>query len=759
MHPPRSNSGVEPFDATQLARRQRQLTALQEIATTAGETELERLYPTLARIAAEATESDVAGIFLANEDGIVLAAAHGAAPEYDVSYYRLPANSESQRAIDQRVAIVGGSETYPPEKRVGAIPTHYAIMPMIVQDTVRGTINLARRTDRRYGDDEVGSIRVIADQIAIVVERARLYAESQQRVKQLTLLFELAQLGISSLDFDSLVARILDLMIETLAIDGVMIHLLHGDRLRLAGRRSRHPLPPGAISPLENMPLDDSSISGRAATELGTVIVNTFTGAPDRSRAALQAGAIRTAVATPLITNQKLVGTMLVVRSTETVFRIEEIRLVESCAAHIASALTHARLFEAERRRARELELLNELGRLVTEQLDLDSVLDAGVRQLSQLANAPQTFLLLFGPGRQALRMVASNVDEVSDIVVQIDEPSVVTRAIRERRPIIINDLDIADQSTFSAQRVARLNQRSLIAVPLVSRGDAIGAVLLADTDPARRFDETEVERAVAVSIQLATAIANAQLFEDLRASYRELERTQERLVQRERLAAIGEMAASIAHDVRNPLGVIFNSLASLKRLLPDTGDAQLLLAMAGEEAERLNRIVADLLDFARPSEPRLQAESVAAVIQGAVDAAITAEGVPADRIQVQLHEAIPRLSVDPQLLRQALINLLANALEASPPQLPIVVSATIERANERSFVRIDVADRGTGIPPSAAQQVFQPFYTTKAKGTGLGLSIVKRIVEAHQGRVSFDSMRGAGTTFSVRIPLDSTGL
>jgi signal transduction histidine kinase len=218
-------------------------------------------------------------------------------------------------------------------------------------------------------------------------------------------------------------------------------------------------------------------------------------------------------------------------------------------------------------------------------------------------------------------------------------------------------------------------------------------------------------------------------------------------------------MAASVAHEVRNPLGVIFNSLASLRRMLPPSPDAQLLLGIAGEEAERLNRIVSDLLDFARPSEPRLEPRSVESVIHGAAEAATGAEGVTPERIVVEVIGPLPRLVIDSQLLRQALINLMVNALQASPPEHPVHVHATIDRSDSRSFVRIDVRDAGPGISSTVAAQIFEPFFTTKAKGTGLGLPIVKRIVEAHQGRIEFNAPRAGGTTFTVRIPLDSTGL
>src|SRR6185436_17026701 len=147
---------------------------------------------------------------------------------------------------------------------------------------------------------------------------------------------------------------------------------------------------------------------------------------------------------------------------------------------------------------------------------------------------------------------------------------------------------------------------RTRLAVPLLARDEVLGVALLLD-EHARSFTRAEMDRALAVAGQLALAMLSARLYEALRSSYAELERAQRDLIDRERLAAHGELSASIAHEVRNPLGVIFNSVGTLRRLLKPQGDVSLLLDIVGEEADRLNRMVGDLLDYSRPVRPALE--------------------------------------------------------------------------------------------------------------------------------------------------------
>jgi signal transduction histidine kinase len=288
--------------------------------------------------------------------------------------------------------------------------------------------------------------------------------------------------------------------------------------------------------------------------------------------------------------------------------------------------------------------------------------------------------------------------------------------------------------------------------------GTHVSHALLLWFDPARTPPEEylpALERIVGV---LVTVLTHRRLAQDLRRSYEELARTQASLVERERLAAIGELAAVIAHEVRNPLAVIFNCISSLQKgstphdTAAATGDATALLGILAEEANRLNQIVAELLDFARPGEVLLLKESIEEIVSGAVQAVRTAQATPV-QIDIEVSRPLPPQTLDARLVRQAVINLVTNAIQAMPEGGRIVVRVAEDVLDGRPAVRVEVADEGPGIPSTVLARIFEPFFTTKAFGTGLGLSVVKHVVEAHHGEVAVSSASGEGTTFVVRLP------
>jgi signal transduction histidine kinase len=175
---------------------------------------------------------------------------------------------------------------------------------------------------------------------------------------------------------------------------------------------------------------------------------------------------------------------------------------------------------------------------------------------------------------------------------------------------------------------------------------------------------------------------------------------------------------------------------------------------MAEEEAERLNNLVRDLLDFARPRQADRRQHPLAPLIASAVQSARSAGTTPGIEVRVDLQQAPITAWVDEPMLRQALINLLLNAAQAMPQGGHVTVSARREEASSGTVLRIDVSDDGPGIDCAALEKVFQPFYTTRAMGTGLGLAVVKSIAEAHQGQATLEPS-AKGATFSLRIPLD----
>lgn len=233
----------------------------------------------------------------------------------------------------------------------------------------------------------------------------------------------------------------------------------------------------------------------------------------------------------------------------------------------------------------------------------------------------------------------------------------------------------------------------------------------------------------------------------ELRSSYAELKLVQSELVKKEQLAAVGELAAMIAHEVRNPLAIIKNAAASLRRARIREEDRDMLLGIVDEETERLNRLVSDLLRFARPVNVNVSSISIRELLERAADAAITTREVS---IEVTAEGEPSEVAADPGLVRLVIDNLIANACQAMPNggTVRIVVGEA-----DDGQVRVDVVDEGEGMDDDVLHRAIDPFFTTRPSGTGLGLPIVERIIEAHGGTLNIESVAGRGTTVSLLLP------
>jgi signal transduction histidine kinase len=233
-------------------------------------------------------------------------------------------------------------------------------------------------------------------------------------------------------------------------------------------------------------------------------------------------------------------------------------------------------------------------------------------------------------------------------------------------------------------------------------------------------------------------------------ADLSEFKAVEERARRSETLAAIGQLSAGIAHEIRNCLNPISGSVEFLQRELTLDGENAHLMGLISQECERLNRFVTELLDYAR--EPRFHAES-ADLEEAIADAMDLARRHPAYRADIALTYDnggdAPRVQVDREQFKRVLVNLLQNAIEAleGPGRVAVRILPT---AGDR--VRVEVADTGPGIPAEYLPRVTEPFFTTKRGGTGLGLAIAARIMERLGGRLSVTSSPGAGTTFTLEL-------
>lgn len=239
----------------------------------------------------------------------------------------------------------------------------------------------------------------------------------------------------------------------------------------------------------------------------------------------------------------------------------------------------------------------------------------------------------------------------------------------------------------------------------------------------------------------------------ELTLSHAELREVQDELGRKEQLAAVGELAAAIAHEVRNPLAVIANAVATLRRAGISDADREVLLGIVSEESERLNSMVTDLLRFARPTSIKKSRVDLVELVEHTQ--------VPlGERYQIEVHadDSARFVEGDPNLLRTALDNVIQNATQAMPKGGVISVDVREAERDHHAGVTLTLEDAGSGMDQETLARALDPFFTTRPSGTGLGLPIVQRVIQAHGGSVDLQSQSGRGTTVSLWLPRAPAG-
>lgn len=495
-------------------------------------------------------------------------------------------------------------------------------------------------------------------------------------------------------------------------------------------------------------------------TNAGPMLISDMRGALSEYAAALGATLTdaalaqlpKAAIVSPLHVRSTQWGGLVVLHED---LREEDVSVLRLFTLQLGTALEVCDSFERLERRTAELELVHELA-VAGASADSRVLCRRALETVCRTTQSEAALLHRYDVERDDYVLVGDPYGTQGPMVEKYQRfPIPHGHPLRER-PLVVP----VKHLEHDADRVAADGFQHMAMVPLAIEGKPVGLLTLARRRDVA-FDEVETRSAEILGVQMASLLERARLYDeasrlyvDLKKSYDELARAQQELVRHEKLAALGELAAVMAHEVRNPLGVIFNSLTTLKRLLRPTGDAEMLLNMVGEEADRLNRIVGDLLDFVRPYELVKKPNAVEPIIANAVDAAAQSTLNANVRVLTEFPKELPPFPLDAHMLKQALVNLIVNAAQAMPKGGTVMVKATVEPHQGAPWLFVQVRDEGVGLTQRATEKMFQPFFTTKATGTGLGLAVVKRIVDAHLGEiVARGNEDGTGTTFTVRFP------
>lgn len=453
---------------------------------------------------------------------------------------------------------------------------------------------------------------------------------------------------------------------------------------------------------------------------------------------------VKSELAVPLEVQGEVRGVVNVDSDRKEAFSAEDEELLQALALQAARVIHNTWLYEQLRLKAQLFESLVSVGQVINSTLNVDDALKVITHEAAQLLSAKMASLLLLDDTRQWLDLRASfgaGQAYIEKPRLNVEE-SLVGIVVRRKKPLAVENVQIS--SRYQHIELARNEGLvSLLSVPLVYSGRAIGALNIYTGEP-HSFSNEEMRIALALAELSALAIEKARLYE-------RVVDMEEHLRQSERLSALGLLAAEVAHEIRNPLTVmkmLYHSLnLNFEANDPRARDA----AIIGEKMDLLNRIVEQILDFARSTEPKFSPVNINELIDKL--ALLTRHKLQNQSITLErrLDPDLPLVMADGTHLEQAFLNVTLNAVEAMPHggQLTIVTE------RDRDHVRIEFADTGHGMSEEQQQRAFASLLkTSKQTGTGLGLAIVARVVEAHRGTVRIESQQGRGTTVHIRLPL-----
>jgi signal transduction histidine kinase/CheY-like chemotaxis protein len=384
--------------------------------------------------------------------------------------------------------------------------------------------------------------------------------------------------------------------------------------------------------------------------------------------------------------------------------------------------------------------------------LDPDEVLRLAMAEARMMLSAEATAIFLLDPINDELRLAASAGATVAHPIGMRApaDAGIVGWVVRNAQPALIGDIQ-NEPRCFDDQvcALAGSDTHSLIAVPLIYRDAVIGAIEAANKTGGD-FDEHDRELLSTLAGSTAIAIENARLYQAERELRKLVEQSQMQLVQTEKLAATGRLAASLAHEINNPLQAIHNSLQLMLSFQLEAAEQQEYLKIADEEIERLMNLVASILEFARPPQREMRATNLNDVVERVL--ALAGKYLQHRRVVVKrtLSSDLPPIVVAPDELEQVFINLVLNAVDAMPDGGTLHLASWQARDGR---LAVAFSDTGHGISPENLARVFEPFFSTREDGTGLGLTVSHNVIERHGGEIVVESTVGKGTTFTVWLP------
>ena len=627
------------------------------------------------------------------------------------------------------------------------------LAPLVRRNEVLGILALGEILEpRSYDHRALRLAQNLAGQAAVAIEHARLFGQAQQRIKELSTFHDIVLQLNTPLQLKNVLDEITRAALKLLPATNSHIYLYNetteeftfGSALWQDGRRE---------PAVKSLRPSGQGITATIVKQAKPVVINDAPSHPFYQSEKARQWQISAIAGFPLKYGEQVIGAFTIAFKQPHTFSQDELLLLNLLAEQAAVAVRNAELFAESQRRLQDMSALVDMAKQVTGNLKLQDVLQTTVQILRGLMKArASTITMLTESGDELVVKAAAGVDaEYMNARMRLTD-TISGQVVQTSERLYIRDTYSDPAFLFFDERV-----RSLLVVPLIVRDEAIGTLTI-DSDRPNAFSESDMQLMTIAAAQVGVALQNARLFEKLEARAEELALAYEEIKESDRLK--DELVQNVSHELRTPLtfvkGYVDLLMDGESGLL--TAEQQEYLQIVSDKTDEITRIIEDIVTLQRIDRGNLSLKPVS--LAELLQTAVNNHSLVAAGKGLSIVASIPEgqtgvVTIDKSRINQVLDNLIGNAMKFSPDGGVITV-AMQERENE---VQVTVSDEGIGIPEEKRDRIFERFYQIDGSarrrfgGTGIGLAIVKRIIDAHNGKIWVKSQVNEGSAFVFTLP------